>query len=309
MFELFTYEAIYALREAQKIAQQSRSLYIEPEHILLGLRKEGIGSAARFLQAKNISFDQLEKYFKQTSNPDGSSNLRQTDLPFSAVSYEVLNSIYDAANKSSKSLIGQKELFIKLFENSSLVRASLEELNAKPAKKDLDNLDDSTYQEDLKLPATNRLVMQNLQALNLFEISCFHSAFVYTGAFREIVIENLDAIPMAKLLKYVQQKYVVHGELVVCEGNRSPEPIHIMFEHADMNGWSWDKDQIEFSFVPEEFRDTRLKIAVLDFMAGIASLIDIPVGLSDEGLEKDPWIVLHPDGNMGLLDYEVEEFT
>lgn len=296
MFELYSYEAIYALNEAQKIAQNSSSQCIEPEHILLDLRKEGVGSAARFLRAKNISFDDLNKLIDQDLNPDPI----KPPVGFSPESNSILNSVYKKAKESNCSLIGQKELFLKLVEISESVGAKLKELNATPTEDELEYLDSKEYGNTLDIPPAKPGVLQNLQALNLTEIWCLHSFFIQTGSLREISIKGLDADLKESLIDFIRQRFVALGDLIVCSEEGDIQPIRVKLGPADLNGWSWDEDEIIFDLMPGDFTDTRLKIAALCFMAEITQYLNMPISLADESLKAEPMIVIHPDGTIEI---------
>lgn len=296
MFELYTYEAIYALNEALKIAQQMGSLSVEPEHILLGLRKEGVGSAARFLRQKKISFEDLKKLLDLDSNPD----LNERKIGFSANSKEILDSLYNEAKESNCSLIGQKELFLKLVENSKSVGAKLKELNATPTEDELEHLDLKEYGNTLNLPPAKPVVLQKLQALNLTEIWCLHSFFIQTSSLREISIKGLDATLKESLIDFIRQRFVVLGDLIVRSEEGDTQPIRVKLGPADLNGWSWDEDEIIFDLMPADFIDTRLKIAALSFMAEISQYLNMPISMVDESLKAEPMIVMHSDGTMDI---------
>lgn len=296
MFELYTYEAIYALNEALKIAQQMGSLSVEPEHILLGLRKEGVGSAARFLRQKKISFEDLKKLLELDPNPD----LNERKIGFSANSKEILDSLYNETKGSDSSLIGQKELFLKLVEISESVGAKLKELNATPTEDELEHLDLKEYRNTLDIPPAKPVVLKNLQALNLTEIWCLHSFFIQTGSIREISIKGLDATLKESLIDFIRQRFVVLGDLIVRSEEGDTQPIRVKLGPADLNGWSWDEDEIIFDLMPGDFIDTRLKIAALSFMAEISQFLNMPISMADENLKAEPMIVMHPDGTMDL---------
>jgi len=296
VFELYTYEAIYALNEAQKIAQQMGSLSIEPEHILLGLRKEGVGSAARLLRQKKISFDDLKKLFQLDTHPVSS----HTKIGFSAISNEILISVYNEAKESDSSLIGQKELFLKLVEISESVGAKLKELNATPTEDELEHLDSKEYGNTLDIQPAKPGVLENLQALNLTEIWCLHSFFIQTGSLREITIKGLDAAQKESLLDFIRQKFVVLGDLIVCSEEGETQPIRVKLGPADINGWSWDENEIIFDLMPGDFIDTRLKTAALSFMAEISQFLSISISMADESLNAEPMIVIHPDSSIEI---------
>ncbi|MBX9725097.1 MAG: hypothetical protein K2X81_27080 [Candidatus Obscuribacterales bacterium] len=296
MFEIYTYEAIYALNEAQKVAQQMGSLSVEPEHILLGLRKEGVGSAARFLRQKKISFEDLKKLLDLDSNPD----LNERKIGFSANSKEILDSLYNEAKESNCSLIGQKELFLKLVENSKSVGVKLKELNATPTEDELEHLDSKEYGNTLDIPPAKPVVLQNLQALNLTEIWCLHSFFIQTGSLREISIKGLDATLKESLIDFIRQRIVVLGDLIVRREEGDTQPIRVKLGPADLNGWSWDEDEIIFDLMPADLIDTRLKIAALSFMAEISQFLNMPISMADESLKAEPMIVMHSDGTMDI---------
>jgi len=309
MFELYSYEAIYALNEALKLAQNSNSPYIEPGHILLGLRREGLGSAARFMRAKGVSFDDLNLHFNQGFILDKAAG----NIELSESSREILTCVYENAMASGCKLVGQNELFIKLVEKSELISSVLKKLNAMPTKETVELYDSPEYEGDLNLSAPGPLLLQKLQAFNLFEMICLHSAFLNTGAFKVILVKNLDITLKEKLLAHLSQKYVVQGELVVCDEDVSAVPIQINFGDNALHGWSWDEDQIEFNIQPDKFRDTRLKIAILDFMIDIAKLLMMPISLAEDGIEYHPDIkpdiTVNPDGSMKIPESEmIEEF-
>lgn len=296
MFEIYTYEAIYALNEAQKVAQQMGSLSVEPEHILLGLRKEGVGSAARFLRQKKISFEDLKKLLDLDSNPD----LNERKIGFSANSKEILDSLYNEAKESNCLLIGQKELFLKLVENSKSIGAKLKELNATPTEDEVEHLDSKEYGNTLDIQPAKPCVLQNLQALNLTEIWCLHSFFIQTGSLREISIKGLDATLKESLIDFIRQRFVVLGDLIVRSEEGDTQPIRVKLGPADLNGWSWDEDEIIFDLMPADFIDTRLKIAALSFMAEISQFLNMPISMADESLKAEPMIVMHSDGTMDI---------
>lgn len=113
MFQRFTDRARRALTLASQEAQRLGHDHIGTEHLLLGIVKEGSGSASVVLQQFNVSLpmvrEKVESIAHGPSSGPASSKLRQTERYSRVLSYAI-----DEANALSHNYVGTEHLLLGL---------------------------------------------------------------------------------------------------------------------------------------------------------------------------------------------------
>lgn len=113
MFERFTDRARKVLALSNEEAQRLNHDNIEPEHVMLGLIKEGSGIAAHVLKNLNCSLDDLriEVESKVPSKPDVAHARR---IPQSAQTKKVIEESINAARSLGHDYVGTEHVLIGL---------------------------------------------------------------------------------------------------------------------------------------------------------------------------------------------------
>lgn len=130
MFERFTEKAIKVITYSQEEANNAKHSKIYPEHILLGILREGSGIAARFLRASGLNNEILRE--KINTNVTGKQNeLTSPDmLMFSSAAKKVLKESWDTAKSLKTNYINPEHLFLTLLnEDSKSIENLLQTLN------------------------------------------------------------------------------------------------------------------------------------------------------------------------------------
>lgn len=120
MFERFTEKAIKVVTYSQEEAIQAKSSSLEPEHLLIGVLREGTSIAARFLRASGLTPESLREQF------DVSTTIPQKDslnmLLFSPAVKNVLKEAWTESKLFGSNFISPDHLFLSLLnQNESIV--------------------------------------------------------------------------------------------------------------------------------------------------------------------------------------------
>ena len=110
----YTHKAETALQYAKKIANENGSGYIETEHILLGLIREGTGVAASVLRENQIYEARLMELLKRVLTPQGGLLLLDKD-DYSEKAKMVLEQSGLAAKKTKDAEIGTEHILYAIF--------------------------------------------------------------------------------------------------------------------------------------------------------------------------------------------------
>lgn len=132
MFERYTERAKRVIYFARYEAGQAGSPHITPEHILIGLLRDGDEFTNKLVKSRNLKIEEVREYI--ISNGDY-VHLDSADIPFSENTKVILNIAEEESNKLSHRLIGSEHLFIGLMrEKSSYSNKYLSEKGLKLAE-------------------------------------------------------------------------------------------------------------------------------------------------------------------------------
>lgn len=116
MFERYRQDARRAVFFARWEAQQSRSAYIEPEHLLLSLTHDADSKANQFF----LLAAHTESFRRQLGSHVSAKSSSSLDLPLSNAGKRVLAYAAEEANKLASTPIGTEHLLLGLLrENKS----------------------------------------------------------------------------------------------------------------------------------------------------------------------------------------------
>jgi ATP-dependent Clp protease ATP-binding subunit ClpA len=114
MFERYTERARRVLFLARYEAGQAGSVSIEPEHVLLGLLREGKGLTSRVFAEAKLSGDVVRGQFEQRRSTNGSA-----DIPFSGATKDVLRLAAEESDRLLHNHIGTEHLLLGLLRQES----------------------------------------------------------------------------------------------------------------------------------------------------------------------------------------------
>ncbi|MDD3012110.1 MAG: Clp protease N-terminal domain-containing protein [Candidatus Gastranaerophilales bacterium] len=123
MFERFTEKAIKVITYSQEEASIAGHPRLYPEHILLGIMREGTGIAARFLRTADLKVDVLrDKINDSIVIKQGEKTLFE-GLAFSSAAKKVLQKSSDVAKSLRTNYINPEHLFLALLseDNSTII--------------------------------------------------------------------------------------------------------------------------------------------------------------------------------------------
>ncbi|EKE03537.1 MAG: ATP-dependent Clp protease ATP-binding subunit clpA-like protein [uncultured bacterium] len=130
MFERFTEKAIKIVTYAQEEALNAKHSKLYPEHILLGILREGTGIAARFLKASGLNLETLREKVDEIVVMKQQGNLSAENLPFSSATKKILKEAWDEAKSLGANYINTEHLFLSLLKDkNSSVTKLLDELD------------------------------------------------------------------------------------------------------------------------------------------------------------------------------------
>ena len=130
MFERFTEKAIKVVTLSQEEAYDARHSRLCPEHILLGILKEGSGISARFLRAAGLKTETLRDRINEIMAARHNEIVSSEVLHFSSAVKRVLKEAWDKAQLLGANYITPEHLFLALLcEDNSSIISLLEEFN------------------------------------------------------------------------------------------------------------------------------------------------------------------------------------
>lgn len=124
MFERFTERARRILALAQDEAKRLNHDYLGPEHILLGLIKEGEGVAVEVLSNLNIDLEALKLEIEKEA-PLGGSLAVLGNVPFTPHSKKVLEFAVEEARNMGHNYIGTEHLLFGLIREEESIAARI----------------------------------------------------------------------------------------------------------------------------------------------------------------------------------------
>ena len=150
----FTEKANTALKLATKCAKQLKQGYIGTEHILVGLIKEGTGSAAKVLEDNGVVLDNVMNMIKELIAFDNGVTLQERE-GYSPRALKILDEAYRQAERFGQKKVGTEHILLALIkEGENVAVRLLNTLSISPQKVYVDVLvaigaDPNLYKEDL----------------------------------------------------------------------------------------------------------------------------------------------------------------
>ncbi len=120
----FTDKANTALQYAAKTAKSLRQSYIGSEHILVGLVKEGTGTAARVLVENGVEEEQLIEMIRELIAPEGDVAMLERD-GYSPRAVKILEDSHKLAAKYKSTLTGTEHILIAIIREGENVGVRL----------------------------------------------------------------------------------------------------------------------------------------------------------------------------------------
>lgn len=111
MFEKFTEKAINVVTEAQEQARLMHNVYVQPEHLLLGIIKNAKGIPLKLFRMYNVQFEDIQKEVDNKLRFE-KQDKEEKIIPFSDDLKKVLKNTLDFANKSGNNYVLFEHLFI-----------------------------------------------------------------------------------------------------------------------------------------------------------------------------------------------------
>lgn len=113
MYEKFTDRARKVMQLANQEAQRFNHEYIAPEHILLGLVKEGTGVAAQVLQSKNVELRKIRLEAEKLIQ-SGPEMITMGKLPQTTEAKKVIQVSIEEAQKLNHNYVGSEHILLAL---------------------------------------------------------------------------------------------------------------------------------------------------------------------------------------------------
>lgn len=129
MFERFTERAIKVVTYSQEEAVNTKSSSLLPEHLLIGILKEGTGIAARFLRASGLTPELLREKICQDSTSNPTNGRFQEILLFSPAVKKVLKEAWTESKQFGANFISPDHLFLSLLSQANNIIKLLDSLN------------------------------------------------------------------------------------------------------------------------------------------------------------------------------------
>ena len=122
MFERFTEKAIKVVTLSQEEAGIAKHSKLYPEHLLLGILREGSGISAKFLRVAGLSIEELREKVKESlviPSKDASN-----EISFSSEVKQVLREAWDKAKSLGANYISPEHLLLSLLNhnNTSIIK-------------------------------------------------------------------------------------------------------------------------------------------------------------------------------------------
>lgn len=125
MFEKFTERARKVMSLARQEAQRTNSEFIGTEHVLLGIIKEGGGTAARVLKMLKVDPKVIRQEVEKLLTPSSSPAVTLGQLPFSPRARRVLEIAGESATQLDHDTIGTEHLLLGLLKENEGIAAQV----------------------------------------------------------------------------------------------------------------------------------------------------------------------------------------
>jgi ATP-dependent Clp protease ATP-binding subunit ClpC len=129
-FERFTERAKKVLALAQEEAEKSHHSYVGTEHVLLGLLREGDGTAAKVLSNLGVEIDKVRRTVESLLGRDKRLVVQQQIIPTSRVK-KVIEISFEEARRMGHNYVGSEHLLLGLLaEGEGIAAQVLQDLGA-----------------------------------------------------------------------------------------------------------------------------------------------------------------------------------
>ena len=151
----FTVSANRALMEARYISEKLKHGYVGTEHILLGLIKEGEGTASRVLRAAGLSFDDVRKLIEEQIAPNKGTLVKDRET-YTPKATQILESAKEEARHFRCEEAGTEHILIAILKDGdNLGVRIINSFSINPQKLHVDTLvamgeDISKVKEEIK---------------------------------------------------------------------------------------------------------------------------------------------------------------
>lgn len=151
----FTISANRALMEARYISEKLKHGYVGTEHILLGLIKEGEGTASRVLRAAGLSFDDVRKLIEEQIAPNKGTLVKDREL-YTPKASQILENAKEEARHFRCEEAGTEHILIAILKDGdNLGVRIINSFSVNPQKLHVDTLvamgeDISKVKEEIK---------------------------------------------------------------------------------------------------------------------------------------------------------------
>lgn len=151
----FTISAKRALMEARYISEKLKHGYVGTEHILLGLIKEGEGTASRVLRAAGLSFDDVRKLIEEQIAPNKGTLVKDREI-YTPKATQILESAKEEARHFRCEEAGTEHILIAILKDGdNLGVRIINSFSVNPQKLHVDTLvamgeDISKVKEEIK---------------------------------------------------------------------------------------------------------------------------------------------------------------
>ena len=124
MFERYTESARRALFFARFETSQLRERSITPEHLLLGILREGKGISSQILRRANVSYDQIARQL-EGDKKDREPVPTSVEVPFNPEMHDVLHLTMEEADDLAHSYIGTEHLLLGVLRKDQTSAAAI----------------------------------------------------------------------------------------------------------------------------------------------------------------------------------------
>ena len=124
MYDRFTAKAKHALQIAKNSAQELDHNYVGTEHILLGLLKEGSGTASRILRIHGVTEEKVINLIQQQVAPVSPVHLAERD-DYTPKARKVLENAQKEADQFHSGLAGTEHILVAMVKEGECVATRL----------------------------------------------------------------------------------------------------------------------------------------------------------------------------------------
>lgn len=243
MYERFSDRARRAMQLANQEAQRMNHHYIEPEHILLGLVKEGSGCQAHILQAFEADGVGEIRRMVEELNPAGPDLITMERLPQTPNAKKVVELAIEEAKSLSHNYVGTEHLLFALLRVEGTVAHCILSRKGMTLEKARDKYSE-LFQENVQETKLHTVLKEALEAART-------SAFI--------------AIPNTMEIVKVPGKYTVllqNGTAIKLDGNLhyDEKDSRVWFvdqeTKAKVFAWFWSEDVIGILMPPRDTQET-----------------------------------------------------